>query len=590
MREDPQRDPNSLYSRAEFCDNLLIDIASLPLKDKDRRRSETAQLRLLQWAKSLNVWGDKDANLDSLLDPSKCKVRGLIEAYLEILKETSLLVLKSATPRLPDNHFDIEFAEIELSLTELQTFANLLLFNTKAGFGRRVAQYRSKHDDYDLNNAVTTHIQAQFPHLTPEAPHDVLGRWNELKTKYSNLAEAGSQRASAPVSEPAGLLKVLVNAVLFTHYKTLYNGDYEHKRINATDPKNAEWRLPVESTEVSDSKTEYSHICPVCAEACSELSLSLGPEFCHFLHTTKPYVCLAKECDRNNPPSFETQPQWEAHMQSQHGLDWVCNLNRNVQWVCPTCDAVSPVEFESFDLMTKDLVMHLHSSHGEEISKETFTLARLSYMTCPRPSDTCPICGKRHLYRAAKASRQTANTGSAKDDTHTRVQQCIEEHLFALSFEFTHRRFHTTGAQSQSRSESPSSSSSTPSMTSELTLSVYTNSSTSTHNDEHFSRPYFRPSLSSIYSEHSRPPDVIGNGHYYDGQLLCRTNSSSRSSRSPHPPQQAAQHSSQTTQSSRQPTQPSRHHYASSPEPRVTYGASSSGHSNVSGYPPPGRR
>ncbi|KAM3479675.1 hypothetical protein MY5147_001588 [Beauveria neobassiana] len=427
MREDPQRDPNSLYSRAEFCDNLLVAIASLPLKDKDRRRSETAQLRLLQWAKSLNVWGDKDANLDSLLDPSKCKVRGLIEAYLEILKETSLL-----------------------------------------GFGRRVAQYRSKHEDYDLNNAVTTHIQAQFPHLTPEAPHDVLGRWNELKTKYSNLAEAGSQRASAPVSEPARLLKVLVNAVLFTHYKTLYNGDYEHKRINATDPKNAEWRLPVESTEVSDSKTEYSHICPVCAEACSELSLSLGPEFCHFLHTTKPYVCLAKECDRNNPPSFETQPQWEAHMQSQHGLDWVCNLNRNVQWVCPTCDAVSPVEFESFDLMTKDLVMHLHSSHGEEISKETFTLARLSYMTCPRPSDTCPICGKRHLYRAAKDSRQTANTGSAKDDTHTRVQQCIEEHLFALSFEFTHRRFHTTGAQSQSRSESPSSSSSTPSMTTNI--------------------------------------------------------------------------------------------------------------------------
>ncbi|KAM3460333.1 hypothetical protein NHJ6243_006047 [Beauveria neobassiana] len=278
MREDPQRDPNSLYSRAEFCDNLLIDIASLPLKDKDRRRSETAQLRLLQWAKSLNVWGDKDANLDSLLDPSKCKVRGLIEAYLEILKETSLLVLKSATPRLPDNHFDIEFAEIELSLTELQTFANLLLFNTKAGFGRRVAQYRSKHEDYDLNNAVTTHIQAQFPHLTPEAPHDVLGRWNELKTKYSNLAEAGSQRASAPVSEPAGLLKVLADAVLFTHYKTLYNGDYEHRRINATNLKNAEWRLPVESTEVSDSKTEYSHICPVCAEACSELSLSLGPE------------------------------------------------------------------------------------------------------------------------------------------------------------------------------------------------------------------------------------------------------------------------------------------------------------------------
>ncbi|KAM3556013.1 hypothetical protein ARSEF4850_005738 [Beauveria asiatica] len=437
MRKDPQRDPNSIYSRAEFCDNLLVAITGLPLKDKDRRSSETAQLRLLQWAKSLNVW-----------------------------------VLKSATPGLPDNHFDPQFAEIELSLKELQEFANLLLFPTKAGFGRRVAQYRSKHEDYDLNNAVITHIRTRFPYLTPEAPHDILGRWNELKTKYFNLAETGSQRASAPGSEPAALLKVLADAVLFTHYKTLYDGDCERKRIDATDPEIAEWRLPVESTEAPDSKTEHTHICPICAEACSELSLSSDPEFCHFLHTTKPYVCLAKECDRNNPPSFETPAQWETHMQSRHGSDWVCDLNRNVQWVCPTCDAVSPVEFESFDLMTKDFVMHLHGSHREKISKETFSLAQLSYRTCPRPSDTCPICGKCYLSRTAKAGRQTANTGSAKDDTHARVQQCVEEHMLALSSDFIYRRLDTAGAQSQSGTESPSSSSSTPSMTSKDLLDL----------------------------------------------------------------------------------------------------------------------
>ncbi|KAM3499693.1 hypothetical protein MY10362_007066, partial [Beauveria mimosiformis] len=278
MREGPQRDPNSIYSRAQFCDNLLVAITSLPLKDKDRRRSETAQLRLLQWAKSLNVWDDEGTNLDSLLDPSRYKVRCLIEAHLEILQETSLHVLKSATPGLPDNHFHLEFAEIELSLTELQEFANLLQFHTKAGFGRRVAKYRSKHEDYDLNNAVITHVRTRFPYLTPEAPHDILGRWNELKTKYCNLAEAGSQRASAPGREPAGLLKVLADAVLFTHYKTLYNGYCEHKRIDTTDSKTAEWRLPIESTEAPDSRTEHKHICPVCAEACSELSLSSDPE------------------------------------------------------------------------------------------------------------------------------------------------------------------------------------------------------------------------------------------------------------------------------------------------------------------------
>ncbi|KAM3505000.1 hypothetical protein MY11210_008137 [Beauveria gryllotalpidicola] len=283
MRKDDHRDPNSIYSRAEFCDNLLVAIASLPLKDKDRRRSETAQLRLLQWAKSLNVWADKGPNLDALLDPSKYKVRCLIEVYLDILQEKLLLVLNSATPehfapRLPDNHFNLEFAEIELSLTELQAFANLLLFHTKAGFGRRVAHYRSKHEDHDLNTAVITRIRTLFPYLKPENPHDILGRWDELQTKHLNLAEAGSQKASAPGNEPAGLLKVLADAVLFTHYKTLYNGECEHKRIDATDPKIAEWRLPVESTEAPDSRTEHPHICPVCAEACSELSLSPDQE------------------------------------------------------------------------------------------------------------------------------------------------------------------------------------------------------------------------------------------------------------------------------------------------------------------------
>lgn len=175
----------------------------------------------------------------------------------------------------PENYFDPEFTVIESWLTKLRRFANLLLLHTKAGLGCRVARYQRTHEDRGLKDGVIQHLWTHFPYLRPKLIQEELPRWETLGLRCFKPDEAMLERVKAPGDEPAGLFKVLVDAVLFTHYKTLYSTDSEQRRIHA-DPEITHWTLPFEET--ATSPTEHQRSCPICGEACSESSLQQGED------------------------------------------------------------------------------------------------------------------------------------------------------------------------------------------------------------------------------------------------------------------------------------------------------------------------
>ncbi|ATY59537.1 hypothetical protein A9K55_003543 [Cordyceps militaris] len=431
-----------ISARADVCVSFLRATATLRIEPRDRRRSERACRRFRDWADSLDVWAENGPNLDSLLDASRGKLRFFIEAYLDSIRKHLVLVLQSGTMKdhasTTENHFDTQFTEIENELTTLENFTKLLLLHTKAGLGCRVAQYRKRYEHHGFNKGVMEYLRHQFPYLEPKVPDQMSSPWWErLGMKWFNAEKRVLPAAWDPVDKPAGLFKALADAVLFTHYKTLYERDCgEKERIHARTPRIAALRLPVEESTMASGNQPP---CPICGEACSDASVNQDPKMCHFLHTTQPYVCLAWDCSRAYPPSFETAQEWKNHMRCRHGSDWVSHFQKNVQWMCPTCKGVSPVEFESEELMARDLLLHLQHYHGRNDDEETASLARLSRTSCPRPQDTCPICGTCY----------PEQPGSSQDDKHHHqalhserrlltAEDCIAIHMLELSQKFTY--------------------------------------------------------------------------------------------------------------------------------------------------------
>ncbi|ATY63296.1 hypothetical protein A9K55_009127 [Cordyceps militaris] len=532
MRLNPHRVKRPLYSRAEFCDAVLDEIERQPLKQKDRRRIEATHLRFLDWIKSLGVCVEDGPNLDSQLDPSRNKIRLLITLDLADLEEDLLTVLttvkRHTVPKLPDGHFDSQLADMEAALTRLEDVASIILFYSPAGFGWRVALYRKRHENPDVNGAIIKHIRATYPALQPKFHHEPPGWWKSMGVGYF---ESGLERPTAPGDEPAGLLKALADAILFTHYKTLYHRhESEQERIGPKDPDPALWRLPVAETLQTPTDPPPTN-CPVCGEVCSEDSLAWDQDMCHFLHTAKPYVCLDEKCNQSSPPSFETERQWQSHMRIYHGSDWVRKLQRNLHWKCPMCPGVSPAEFESTELMAADLVSHLHSHHAQEKNKRILNLARISRMPCDRPSDTCPICGKdysagsepprRSLDKGTQAATSTKQNGDkancnpskhsgsalpeAEVGARRNVYACVAEHMLELSLKFTYPALQFSAAASQFLAESPSSSSPTSLASDSSDMYTDTNPSLSTHSELPH-KATFAPSLPAIRGEDLPPP------------------------------------------------------------------------------------
>lgn len=186
-----------------------------------------------------------------------------------------LASLKTAST-FPDNYFDLELTVIESWITKLHRLAKTLLLHTKVGLGWRVAQYQQTHEDRDLKDDVIQYLWTQFPHLRPKLVQEESPWWETLGLRCFKPDEAMLQRVKAPGDEPAGLFKVLADAVLFTHYKTLYSTDGEQRRIHTEDPEIASWTLPIEET--ATTPTEHMLSCPICEEACSESSLQQGKD------------------------------------------------------------------------------------------------------------------------------------------------------------------------------------------------------------------------------------------------------------------------------------------------------------------------
>ncbi|OAA71216.1 hypothetical protein ISF_01767 [Cordyceps fumosorosea ARSEF 2679] len=276
---NPHRIARPIFSRVNFCEHVFDAIEMLYLERKDRRRFEHAHIRFLQWAKLIRIWRSQGQNLDSLLDPSRRPLRSQIENHLGNVQSSLVYALNSAkdVSVLPDGHFDPSFPNIESSLTQLEEFTYHLLIYTPAGLGCRVAAYRRRRGNPRFVRDVVEFIRADFPYLKPA----IVSKepwWCNLGLNWLVCPQTVQDTASD--DEPAGLFKALADAIIFTHYKTLYEQDYgEQERRDAQDPEIASMRLPVEQSSVPvDCTPENQSDCPICGETCcSPSSGNLNP-------------------------------------------------------------------------------------------------------------------------------------------------------------------------------------------------------------------------------------------------------------------------------------------------------------------------
>ncbi|OAA50239.1 heavy metal tolerance protein precursor [Cordyceps fumosorosea ARSEF 2679] len=253
---NPHRIACPISSRVNSCEQSFCAIEMLYPKRKDRRRFEHAHLRFLQW------WPDR-GQIDSLLDPSRRPLRSQIESYLDNLQ--SSLVYE--------------------------------------GLGCRVAAYREKRGNPEFDREVVELIRAEFPHLKPGLANTNGSWWQKAGFKLFEPHGAVQSRETAS-DEPAGLFKALADAILFTHYKTLYERDYgEQARRDAQDPEIASMRLLVEQGSAPAAcNPEDQSDCPICGETCSSPSSgNLGPDERHFLHIAKPSEQPSSSPDQNEP-------------------------------------------------------------------------------------------------------------------------------------------------------------------------------------------------------------------------------------------------------------------------------------------------
>lgn len=144
-------------------------------------------------------------------------------------------------------------------------------------------------------------------------------------------------------------------------------------------------------------------------------------------------------------------------MREYHGQMWISDLQQPRRWICPVCSCVSPQDFPSEEATEADFLIHLEKVHDHKLKEDTRKSTRGHNMLCPRPSDTCPICG---IYYGSKTGAGGPDSGSTNgaaghlpgdsssesddDDpnspqriAHEKAVDCIGNHLWDLAEFFT---------------------------------------------------------------------------------------------------------------------------------------------------------
>jgi len=108
----------------------------------------------------------------------------------------------------------------------------------------------------------------------------------------------------------------------------------------------------------------------------------------HFLTDLQPFICIAARGCSQVDRTFTSSLQWQEHMDSAHGLEWISLLQSRQVWYCD----IGPSEHNEFPT-ANELEQHVKSVHGSSIPNiELAAMLKQNVLLSPRGSRFCPIC------------------------------------------------------------------------------------------------------------------------------------------------------------------------------------------------------
>lgn len=130
---------------------------------------------------------------------------------------------------------------------------------------------------------------------------------------------------------------------------------------------------------------EQSHILTVTPPTLRASSSNRSRQ--HVLGDLEPYVCISEEC-RDPPILFSEESEWREHMHDIHGMCWVQEIYKPLQWCCDLGHETSHL-YRS----REELGKHLAEVHSHQLTPQKRAIfAGGSSVLSRSPPNTCPLC------------------------------------------------------------------------------------------------------------------------------------------------------------------------------------------------------